>query len=63
MNKIDGIFAVAHIENILKLWDHYLYDVLYKKLRLVGFNLQQDDIIQALITRISLKPRSTWAIF
>ena len=33
----------------------YSYDVLYKKLRFAGFNLQQDHIIQALITRISLK--------
>ena len=55
MNKIDGIFAFANIENIFKLRGHYSYDVLYKKLRLAGFNLQQDHIIQALITRISFK--------
>ena len=55
MNKIDEILASAHIENILKLSGHYSYDVLHKKLRLVGFNLQQDHIIQALTTRISFK--------
>ena len=52
MNKIDGIFAIAPIENVLKLWDHYSYDVLHKKLRLVKFKLQQDHTILALITRI-----------
>ena len=52
MNKIDGIFAIAHIKNIVELWAHYLYDVLYKKLRLVRFNQQQDCFIQALITQI-----------
>ena len=55
MNKTDWIFAIAHIENIFKHWGRYSYDVLYKKLKLVGFNLQQDHIIQALITRISFK--------
>ena len=55
MNKIDGIFVIALVENIFELCDHYSYDVLCKKLRLVGFNLQQDHIIQALITRISFK--------
>ena len=55
MNKIDGIFVIAQVENIFKLCDHFSYDVLRKKLRLVGFNLQQDHIIQALITRISFK--------
>ena len=52
MNKIDGISVIARIEIILKLWDHYLYDVLHKKLTLVEFKLQQDHIILALITRI-----------
>ena len=55
MNKIDGIFAIAHIENALKLWDHYSNDVLHKKLRLVKFKLQQDHTILALITRILFK--------
>ena len=44
MNKIDGIFAIAHIENVLKLWDHYSYDVLHKKLRLVEFKSHYSSI-------------------
>ena len=55
MIKIAGISAIAHIENILKLWDYYSYDVLHKKLRLVEFKFQQDHIILALITRILFK--------
>ena len=55
MNKIDGIFAIALIENVFKLWGHYSYDAQQKKLRLVGFNLPQDHIILALTTWISFK--------
>ena len=63
MNKIDGISVIARIEIILKLWDHYSYDVLHKKLTLVEFKLQQDHIILALKHGFRLKPRSTLAIF
>ena len=60
MNKINGIFAIAHIENILKLWGHYSYDVrIVQKTKACWIQFAA----RSYYSGIDLEPRSTRAIF